>query len=108
MSTAAESASRELALQDLHDASQWGAADLDVVIATATRIPAADPDAWLREWTAAGGEAWAVAGERSDAWQYLHAASYYAEALALIADTDGSVDEAELWSRQRVCWDRAV
>ncbi|HEX3977362.1 MAG TPA: hypothetical protein VHW96_13935 [Solirubrobacteraceae bacterium] len=99
---------RELALQDLHDASQWGAADLEVVAATAVRIADGDPDAWLREWTAAGGEAWSAAGERGHASQYLHAASYYAAALALIADTDGSVDEAELWSRQRDCWDRAV
>jgi hypothetical protein len=98
---------RELAMQDLHDAAQWGAADGEVVAATATRIPAGDPDAWLREWTAAGGAAWAAAGERGEDSQYLHAASYYAAALALIADTDGSVDETQLWSRQRECWDRA-
>lgn len=99
---------RELALQDLRDASQWGAADPEVVAATATRIAAGDPDAWLREWTGAGGEAWAAAGRREDAVQYLHAASYYAAALAVIADTDGSVNEARLWDRQRDCWDRAA
>ena len=85
-----------------------GAADPEVVAATATRIAAGDPDAWLREWTAAGGEAWAAAGRTGDAALYLHAASYYAAALAVIADTDGSVDEARLWQRQRDCWDRAA
>ncbi|HXD63891.1 MAG TPA: hypothetical protein VNV17_04725 [Solirubrobacteraceae bacterium] len=105
---AGHGAARELALQDVRDASQWGAADPEVVAATATRIAAGDPDAWLREWTGAGGEAWAAAGRRADAAQYLHAASYYAAALAVIADTDGSVNEARLWDRQRVCWDRAA
>lgn len=103
-----ERRARELALQDLRDASQWGAADPEVVAATATRIALDDPDAWLREWTGAGGEAWARAGRRGEGGQYLHAASYYAAALAAIADTDGSVDESQLWSRQRECWDRAV
>jgi hypothetical protein len=98
----------ELALQDLRDASQWGAADPEVVAATAARIAAGDPDAWLREWTAAGGDAWATAGRRGDATQHLHAASYYAAALAVIADTDGSVNESRLWERQRDCWDRAA
>ncbi len=105
---AGHGAARELALQDLRDASQWGAADPEVVAATAARIAAGDPDAWLREWTGAGGEAWAAAGRRADPAQYLHAASYYAAALAVIADTDGSVDEAQLWERQRDCWDRAA
>jgi hypothetical protein len=99
---------RELALQDLRDASQWGAADPEVVAATVTRIAAGDPDAWLREWTAAGGEAWAATGRRGDATQHLHATSYYAAALAVIADTDGSVNEPRLWERQRDCWDRAA
>jgi hypothetical protein len=100
--------SRELALDDLHDASQWGAADPETVAATAARIAGGDPDAWLREWTGAGGEAWAAARRRADPAQYLHAASYYAAALAVIADTDGSVNEAQLWDRQRDCWDRAA
>ena len=38
---------------------------------------------------------------------YLHAASYYAAALALIDQGDGWVDEDRLWERQRECWDRA-
>jgi hypothetical protein len=92
---AGHDASRELAMRDLRDASQWGAADPEVVTATGTRIADGDPDAWLREW-------------RGDAARYLHAASYYAAALAVIADTDGSVDEAQLWDRQRDCWDRAA
>ena len=36
---------------------------------------------------------------------YLHAASYYAAALALIDESDGWVDEDRLWERQRECWD---
>jgi hypothetical protein len=40
--------------------------------------------------------------------RYLHAASYYAAPLGLIADTDGSVSEVALWRRQRTCWHRAV
>ena len=41
-------------------------------------------------------------------WAYLHAASYYAAALALIDESDGLVEEDRLWERQRECWDRAV
>lgn len=39
---------------------------------------------------------------------FLHAASYYAAALALIDQGDGWVEEARLWQRQRDCWDRGV
>ena len=38
----------------------------------------------------------------------MHAASYYAAALALIDESDGLVEEERLWERQRECWDRAV
>ncbi|HTU97373.1 MAG TPA: hypothetical protein VMF14_16115 [Solirubrobacteraceae bacterium] len=96
-----------LALQDLHDASRWDAADPDVVAATAMRVAVGDGDAWLREWTQAGGAAWAEAKRTGDPALYRHAASYYAAALAAIADSDGSVDETQLWHRQRECWDRA-
>jgi hypothetical protein len=97
-----------LAMQDLRDASRWGAADPEVVAATAPRVPAGDADAWVREWTQAGGAAWAAANRTGDAALYRHAASYYAAALAEIADSDGTVDEAQLWHRQHECWDRAV
>ncbi len=39
---------------------------------------------------------------------FLHAASCYAAALALIDQGDGWVEEDRLWERQRECWDRAV
>src|SRR6202012_3712681 len=39
---------------------------------------------------------------------YLHAASYYAAALALIDESDGLVEEDRLWERQREGLDRAV
>lgn len=95
-------------LEALLSAAAAGAADLGEVLATAARIQDGDPDSWLREWTATGGAAWAAANRRRSARRYLHAASYYAAPLALIADTDGSVSEAALWRRQRTCWDRAV
>jgi hypothetical protein len=89
-------------------AAAGGAADLGEVLETAARVEDGDPDSWLREWTAVGGVAWAEANRRPDARRYLHAATYYAAPLALIADTDGSVSEAALWRRQRTCWERAV
>ncbi|MDA0138699.1 alpha/beta hydrolase family protein [Solirubrobacter deserti] len=89
-------------------AAAAGAADMGEVLATAARVQDGDPDSWLREWTATGGAAWAAANRRPSARRYLHAATYYAAPLALIADTDGSVSEAELWRRQRTCWERAV
>jgi hypothetical protein len=82
--------------------------DTGAARATAARIAQGDPDSWLREWTAAGGAAWAAARRAPTAALYLHAAACYAAALAAIADTDGSVDERTLWERQRDCWDRAV
>src|ERR1700749_1197231 len=108
MPTAVTSPPQALAMQDLHGASRCEAADPEVVATTAARIPAGDADAWLREWTQAGGAAWAAATRTGDAALYRHAASYYAAALSAIADSDGSVDETQLWQRQRDCWDRAV
>jgi hypothetical protein len=95
-------------LESLLAAAAWGAADAGEVRATAARVHDGDPDSWLREWTAAGGAEWAAARREAGATPYLRAATYYGAALALIADTDGSVDEAALWERQRDCWDRAV
>jgi pimeloyl-ACP methyl ester carboxylesterase len=89
-------------------AAAGGAADMGEVLATAARVQDGDPDSWLREWTATGGAAWAAANRGPSARRYLHAATYYAAPLALIADTDGSVSEAALWRRQRTCWERAV
>jgi prolyl oligopeptidase family protein len=95
-------------LESLLAAAAWGAADAGEVLETAVRIHDGDPDSWLREWTAAGGAAWAAAKRDGSATAFLRAASYYAAALELIADTDGSVAEPALWERQRACWDRAV
>jgi hypothetical protein len=50
----------------------------------------------------------ATARREESASAYLHAASYYAAALALIDDSDGLVVEQRLWERQRECWERAV
>ena len=89
-------------------AARWGAADVEQVLATTARIDLADADSWLREWTAAGGDAWAAARQGNPAGSYLRAASYYGAALALIGASDGLVDEAALWARQRECWEHAV
>jgi hypothetical protein len=93
-------------LRALLAAAHWGAANPDTVDAVAERV--SDGDAWVREWTASGGAAWAWANDRGSASGYLHAASYYAAALALIDESDGWIDEDRLWARQRECWDRAV
>jgi hypothetical protein len=92
----------------LWTAARWGAADPELVQAIAVRVSDGDGGAWVREWTASGGEAWASARRRPSASAYLQAASFYAAAMALIEDSDGLVDEPRLWERQRECWDRAV
>jgi hypothetical protein len=99
---------REHELRALVADALWEAADPDVVEAIAARLLGGDGSAWVQEWTAAGGEAWAAAKCEESASAYLHAASYYAAALALIDQSDGLVEEARLWERQRECWDRAV
>ncbi|MBV9338603.1 MAG: hypothetical protein JO243_22160 [Solirubrobacterales bacterium] len=92
----------------LRAAARWGAADPEVIEAIAARVSDGDGAAWVREWTASGGSAWASARSRANASTYLRAASSYAAALALIEESDGWVDEPRLWDRQRECWDRAV
>jgi hypothetical protein len=95
-------------LRALVAAVRWGAADLEAIEATATHLGAGDGAAWVREWTAGGGAAWASAQREQSASAYLHAASCYAAAVALIDESDGLVEEDRLWERQRECWDRAV
>jgi hypothetical protein len=92
-----------------------GASDVGEALATADRIVDGDADSWLREWTATAGTAWVAGRDAARGGQpagavshYLRAETCYAAALALIARTDGSVDELDLWRRQRACWDRAV
>ncbi len=99
---------REHELRALVAAARWGAADPEVVEAIAARVPDGDGGAWVQEWTAGGGAAWAAARRGRALRAYLHAASYYAAALALIDESDGLVEEERLWERQRECWDRAV
>jgi hypothetical protein len=99
---------REHELRALVAAARWGAADPERVDAIAARVPAGDGAAWVQEWTAAGGAAWAAAKLGESDCAYLHAASYYAAAHALIDESDGLVEEDRLWERQRECWDRAA
>jgi hypothetical protein len=89
-------------------AARWGAADRDEVLAVSARVVAGDATSWLREWTAAGGDAWAAANERPTATDYLRGASYYAAALAAVAASDGSVDRRALHARLAECWARAA
>ena len=103
------------ALDAVLGAAHHRAADIGEVLATAARIQDGDADSWLREWTATAGDAWAVAGraeregDRSSALEhYLRAGTYYAAALRHVTLTDQSVNELDLWRRQRDCWDRAV
>jgi hypothetical protein len=103
-----QSSRTEHELAALRAAARWGAAEPDAVDAIAARVPGGDGGAWVREWTEAGGAAWAAAGSRPTVSTYLNAASAYAAALALIDESDGWVDEDRLWERQRECWDRAV
>ena len=99
---------REHELRALAAAVRWGAADAEVVEATAARVTNGDGDEWVQDWTARGGAAWAQAKRQKGVSAYLHAATYYAAALALIDDSDGLVEEDRLWERQRECWDRAT
>jgi hypothetical protein len=99
---------REHELRALIAAARWGAADPGVIEAIAARLPVGAGGVWVQEWTAGGGAAWAAAKREESASAYLHAASCYAAALALIDESDGLVEEEHLWSRQRECWERAV
>ena len=92
-------------------ASRRGAADAGEALATAARIPDGDADAWLLEWTATAGAAWAAArggGAVSARSHYLRAATYYAAALSQVAFSAEPEREEDLWRRQRACWDRAA
>jgi len=99
---------REHEVRALVAAARWGAADPEAIDAIAARLTAGDRGTWVQEWTAGGGAAWAAATRGKSASAYLHAASYYAAALALIDESDGLVNEDRLWERQRECWERAV
>jgi hypothetical protein len=99
---------REHELRALIAAARWGAADPEVIDATAARALGGDGGMWVQEWTAVAGAAWAAAKREGSARAYLHAASYYAAALALIDQSDGLIEEKRLWERQRECWDHAA
>jgi hypothetical protein len=85
-----------------------GAADPGEVQATIARIDDADADAWVLEWTATAGEAWAAARSSDALSCYLRAATYYAAALRLIAFSGEEERRLDVWRRQRECWERVV
>ena len=85
---AAVEADRRDALDAVLVAARHGAADAREALATVERIGGGDADAWVDEWTATAGVAWAAAGEalaaghRVSAREHLlRAATYYAAAL---------------------------
>jgi hypothetical protein len=105
----------QFAFEGLLGAAYRGASDVGEVLATASRIEDGDADSWLREWTATAGTAWAAgkaaaaAGHRISALGcFRRAASYYAAALYLISHTSEPDRQADIWRRQRDCWDHAV
>lgn len=89
------------------DAAARGAADPGELAATAARVPDDDPDAWVLEWMATAGAAWteANAGARD---RHLHAATYYAVALAAVERSSEPERHPDISRRQRTCWDHAV
>jgi Prolyl oligopeptidase family len=103
----------QLGLERLLEATRHGAADVEEVWATCTRIDDGDADSWLAAWTAAAGAAWAAAaagrGDRAQTLErYQRAATYYAAALRSIAYSSEPERELDLWRRQRECWDRVI
>ncbi|MBJ7329416.1 MAG: prolyl oligopeptidase family serine peptidase [Solirubrobacteraceae bacterium] len=101
----------ELALGAAHR----GGADVGEVLATVSRIADGDADAWVREWSATAGDAWAAAraaekgGHRVSALaHYRRAATYYATVIQAIPRSREADRERDLWQRQRRCWDAVV
>jgi len=101
------------ALADVLGGARRGASDVGEALATAARIEDGDADAWVLEWVATAGAAWAAAGAATDAGRrasarahLLRAATYYATALRLIDRSAEAGRRLELWRRQRACWDR--
>ena len=103
------------AFADVLGAARRGASDVGEALATAARIEDGDAEAWVLEWVATAGAAWAAAGAATDAGRrasarahLLRAATYYATALRLIDRSAEAGRRLELWRRQRACWDRAA
>jgi len=104
-----------LATEQALGAAYRGASDLGEVLATVARIPDGDADAWLREWCDLAGAVWTAARDADAAHRptsalahYRRAATYYAAALALVAQSSEPDREEPLWRRQRACWDRVI
>ncbi|MDO8185603.1 hypothetical protein Q5424_02210 [Conexibacter sp. JD483] len=96
-------------------ATYRGAADVGEVLATAERIKNGDADAWVREWSATAGAAWAAAGGAEQKGRrvsalsgYRRAATYYATALHAIARSSEAARRDEIWRRHRACWEKVV
>ncbi len=112
---ASDSLGPDRALRLARRAAAWGAADRDRLRATAALVPAADADRWVLEWLGTAGTAWADAHRAADAGDraaahrhHLHAATYYAVALASIGWSSDADRGDDVRRRQEVCWARAL
>jgi hypothetical protein len=93
-------------------AARRGAADTAQIHATASRVPAGDPDAWLWEWLGTAGETWATGSAttaRPRAVAHLRrAATYYATALQSVGAGSEPGRGDAIRERQWASWDRIV
>lgn len=101
----------ELALGAAHR----GGADPGEVLATIARIPDGDADAWVREWSATAGDAWAAARAAlgsghgvSALAHHRRAATYYATVLHVMARSSDGERTVDVWRRQHACWEHIV
>ena len=90
-------------------------ADVGETLATIERIPDADGEAWVTEWTATADRLLHAAeqsergGHRVSARsRLLRASTYYDNASAQAPGTDDPSRFTSLWEKHRACWDRAI
>jgi hypothetical protein len=100
---------------NLLGAAYRGLTDIGEILVTLDRVPNADSEAWVREFTALGARLEAQ-GEQALAAQHpvsarsalLRACSSFASASSNAPGTSEPDRFTALWERHRDCWDRAV
>jgi len=92
-----------------------GITDVGETLATISRIPEGDMEAWVTEWTATADRLAQQADESlagghrvSARTKLLRASTYYDHASAQAPGTKDPSRYTSLWERHRDCWDRAV
>jgi len=90
-------------------------ADVGETLATVQRIPDADSEGWVREWTATADRLRSAAEESergghrvSARSRLLRASTYYDHASAQAPGTSDPSRFTSLWEQHRECWDRAI